>query len=143
MKLNHLFFFSLAAFGAHFAQQPSDVVVIAGKSVTLPCVVIGYRGVVQWTMDGLALGAERDLPGMGCCMLLLCIFRIFHISPESAKKCYFIGWSRYSIVGDHASGEHNLRIEGVELGDDAIYECQATQAALRSQRAHLTVLGEY
>ncbi|XP_069803195.1 kin of IRRE-like protein 2 isoform X3 [Dendropsophus ebraccatus] len=100
------------AFGAHFAQQPSDVVVTAGKSVTLPCVVIGYRGVVQWTMDGLALGAERDLPG----------------------------WSRYSIVGDHTLGEHNLHIEGVELGDDAIYECQATQAALRSQRAHLTVL---
>ncbi|KAM4016157.1 kin of IRRE-like protein 2 isoform 2-T2 [Anomaloglossus baeobatrachus] len=99
-------------FGAHFAQQPSDVVVVAGKSVTLPCVVIGYRGGVQWTMDGLALGAERDLPG----------------------------WSRYSIIGDHTSGEHNLHIEGVELGDDAIFECQATQAALRSQRAHLTVL---
>ncbi|KAM4652881.1 kin of IRRE-like protein 2 [Discoglossus pictus] len=100
------------SYGAHFSQQPSDQVIVAGKSVTLPCVVIGYRGVVQWTMDGLALGAERDLPG----------------------------WSRYSIVGDPALGEHNLHIEGVELGDDAIYECQATQAALRSQRAHLTVL---
>ncbi|XP_063798271.1 kin of IRRE-like protein 2 isoform X2 [Pseudophryne corroboree] len=100
------------SFEAHFAQQPSDQVIVAGKSVTLPCVVIGYRGVVQWTMDGLALGAERDLPG----------------------------WSRYSIIGDHASGEHNLHIEEVELNDDAIYECQATQAALRSQRAHLTVL---
>ncbi|KAM4702998.1 kin of IRRE-like protein 2 [Rhinophrynus dorsalis] len=99
-------------YGAHFSQQPSDHVIVAGKSVTLPCVVIGYRGVVQWTMDGLALGAERDLPG----------------------------WSRYSIVGDPQLGEHNLHIEGVELGDDAIYECQATQAALRSQRAHLTVL---
>ncbi|KAM9299525.1 kin of IRRE-like protein 2 [Gastrophryne carolinensis] len=101
-----------ASFGAHFAQQPSDLVVVAGKSVILPCVVIGYRGTVQWTMDGLALGAERDLPG----------------------------WSRYSIVGDPTSGEHNLQIENVELGDDAIYECQATRAALRSQRAHLSVL---
>ncbi|KAG8431570.1 hypothetical protein GDO86_018140 [Hymenochirus boettgeri] len=63
-------------------------------------------------MDGLALGAERDLPG----------------------------WSRYSVVGDHSLGEHNLHIEAVEIGDDAIYECQATQAALRSQRAHLKVL---
>ncbi|XP_053545811.1 kin of IRRE-like protein 2 [Bombina bombina] len=100
------------SFGAHFSQQPSDQVIVAGNSITLPCVVIGYRGVVQWTMDGLALGAERDLPG----------------------------WSRYSIIGDPAKGEHNLHIEGVELGDDAVYECQATQAALRSQRAHLTVL---
>ncbi|CAH2318283.1 kin of IRRE 2 [Pelobates cultripes] len=98
--------------GAHFSQQPSDQVIVAGKSVTLPCVVVGYRGVVQWTMDGLALGAERDLPG----------------------------WSRYSIIGDPALGEHNLHIESVELNDDAIYECQATQAALRSQRARLTVL---
>lgn len=101
-----------ASFAAHFAQQPSDQVVVAGKSVTLPCIVAGYRGTVQWTMDGLALGAERDLPG----------------------------WSRYSIVGDPGSGEHNLHIENVELSDDAIYECQATQAALRSQRAHLSVL---
>ncbi|XP_041426592.1 kin of IRRE-like protein 1 [Xenopus laevis] len=100
------------SFGAHFSQQPSDKVIVAGKSVTLPCVVIGYRGVVQWTMDGLALGAERDLPG----------------------------WSRYSVVGEPSLGEHNLHIEGVELSDDAIYECQATQAALRSQRARLTVL---
>ncbi|KAM8927868.1 kin of IRRE-like protein 2 [Pelodytes ibericus] len=100
------------SYGAHFSQQPSDQVIVAGKSITLPCVVIGYRGVVQWTMDGLALGAERDLPG----------------------------WSRYSIIGDPGLGEHNLHIEGVELNDDAIYECQATQAALRSQRAHLTVL---
>ncbi|XP_075462255.1 kin of IRRE-like protein 2 [Ascaphus truei] len=100
------------SYGAHFSQQPSDQVIVAGKSVILPCVVIGYRGVVQWTMDGLALGAERDLPG----------------------------WSRYSVTGDPALGEHNLHIEGVELSDDAIYECQATQAALRSQRARLTVL---
>ncbi|MEE6525377.1 hypothetical protein FKM82_025333 [Ascaphus truei] len=103
-----------AGYGAHFSQQPSDQVIVAGKSVILPCVVIGYRGVVQWTMDGLALGAERDLPG----------------------------WSRYSVTGDPALGEHNLHIEGVELGDDAIYECQATQAALRSQRARLTVLSK-
>uniref|UniRef100_A0A8C5QY42 Ig-like domain-containing protein n=1 Tax=Leptobrachium leishanense TaxID=445787 RepID=A0A8C5QY42_9ANUR len=100
------------SYGAHFSQQPSDQVIVSGKSVTLPCVVVGYRGVVQWTMDGLALGAERDLPG----------------------------WSRYSIVGDRTLGEHNLHIEAVELGDDAIYECQATQAALRSQRAHLSVM---
>ncbi|XP_061452607.1 kin of IRRE-like protein 2 [Rhineura floridana] len=49
-------------------------------------------------------------------------------------------WSRYSIVGDASAGQHNLRIDYAELDDDAVYECQATQAALRSQRAKLTVL---
>ncbi|KAH0631319.1 hypothetical protein JD844_005606 [Phrynosoma platyrhinos] len=89
-----------------------DQVIVSGQSVTLACVVMGYRGMVQWTKDGLALGGERDLPG----------------------------WSRYSIVGDASAGQHNLRIDYAELDDDAIYECQATQAALRSQRAKLTVL---
>uniref|UniRef100_H9GNB0 Ig-like domain-containing protein n=1 Tax=Anolis carolinensis TaxID=28377 RepID=H9GNB0_ANOCA len=89
-----------------------DQVIVSGQSVTLACVVMGYRGMVQWTKDGLALGGERDLPG----------------------------WSRYSIVGDASAGQHNLRIDYAELDDDAVYECQATQAALRSQRAKLTVL---
>lgn len=48
---------------AYFSQQPQDQVVVSGHSVTLPCVIVGYRGMVQWTKDGLALGGERDLPG--------------------------------------------------------------------------------
>uniref|UniRef100_A0A8C5B011 Kirre like nephrin family adhesion molecule 3, like n=1 Tax=Gadus morhua TaxID=8049 RepID=A0A8C5B011_GADMO len=79
----------------------------------MPCVIVGYRGMVQWTKDGLALGGERDLPG---------------------------SWTRYSLLGDPLSGEHSLQIDGAELADDAAYECQATQAALRSHRAKLTVL---
>jgi len=51
---------------AYFSQQPQDQVVVAGQSVTLPCVIVGYRGMVQWTKDGLALGGERDLPGKSC-----------------------------------------------------------------------------
>eukprot|EP00064_Thunnus_orientalis_P003252 superscaffoldBa00000257_g3261 len=97
---------------AYFSQQPQDQVVVAGQSVTLPCVIVGYRGMVQWTKDGLALGGERDLPG----------------------------WTRYSLMGDPLSGEHSLLIDSAELADDAVYECQATQAALRSHRAKLTVL---
>uniref|UniRef100_A0A8C5AFT6 Kirre like nephrin family adhesion molecule 3, like n=1 Tax=Gadus morhua TaxID=8049 RepID=A0A8C5AFT6_GADMO len=100
------------AHAAYFSQQPQDQVVVAGQSVTLPCVIVGYRGMVQWTKDGLALGGERDLPG----------------------------WTRYSLLGDPLSGEHSLQIDGAELADDAAYECQATQAALRSHRAKLTVL---
>lgn len=51
--------------GAYFSQEPEDQVVVAGQAVTLPCVIVGYQGMVQWTKDGLALGGERDLPGTG------------------------------------------------------------------------------
>ncbi|XP_048357156.1 kin of IRRE-like protein 2 isoform X5 [Sphaerodactylus townsendi] len=107
-----LSYFAPTGLAAYFFQQPMDQVIVSGQSVTLACVVMGYRGMVQWTKDGLALGGERDLPG----------------------------WPRYSIVGDASAGQHNLRIDYAELDDDAVYECQATQAALRSQRAKLTVL---
>lgn len=46
-----------------FAQQPQDLVVVAGQPVTLPCTIPGYRGVVLWIKDGLALGVGRDLSG--------------------------------------------------------------------------------
>lgn len=45
-------------------------------------------------------------------------------------------------MGDPVSGEHSLLIDSVDLEDDAVYECQATQAGLRSHRAKLTVLGK-
>lgn len=52
------------------------------------------------------------------------------------------GYPRYTVIGDHSSGEHHLRIQRVELMDDAVFECQAVQAAMRSRPARLTVLGE-
>lgn len=75
-----------------------------------------------------------------------------HVSPfRSAKwKCFnqrhdatvcVAGYPRYTVVGDHSSGEHHLRIQRVELMDDAVFECQAIQAAMRSRPARLTVLG--
>ncbi|XP_058866067.1 kin of IRRE-like protein 3 isoform X1 [Acipenser ruthenus] len=109
-----LLYFSLAGQGvlAMFAQQPQDLVVVAGQPVTLPCAIPGYHGIVLWIKDGLALGVGRDLSG----------------------------YPRYSVVGDHSAGEHHLKIQRVELMDDAIYECQAIQAAMRSRPARLTVL---
>ncbi|KAJ8256350.1 hypothetical protein COCON_G00185020, partial [Conger conger] len=95
-----------------FSQQPQDLVVVAGQPVTLPCSIPGYHGVVLWIKDGLALGVGRDLSG----------------------------YPRYTVVGDHGSGEHHLRIQRVELSDDAVFECQAIQAAMRSRPARLTVL---
>lgn len=59
-----LSFLAATTQAAYFSQQPQDQVVISGQSVTLPCVIVGYRGMVQWTKDGLALGGERDLPGI-------------------------------------------------------------------------------
>ncbi|KAI4879254.1 hypothetical protein NFI96_012458, partial [Prochilodus magdalenae] len=97
---------------AMFSQQPQDLVVVAGQPVTLPCSIPGYHGVVLWIKDGLALGVGRDLSG----------------------------YPRYTVVGDHSSGEHHLRIQRVELTDDAVFECQAIQAAMRSRPARLTVL---
>ncbi|XP_039619983.1 kin of IRRE-like protein 3 isoform X1 [Polypterus senegalus] len=97
---------------AMFSQQPQDLVVVAGQPVTLPCSIPGYHGIVLWIKDGLALGVGRDLSG----------------------------YPRYSVVGDHSAGEHHLKIQRVELMDDADYECQAIQAALRSRPARLTVL---
>ncbi|XP_007953083.1 kin of IRRE-like protein 2 [Orycteropus afer afer] len=96
----------------HFLQQPEDLVVLLGDEAQLPCALGAYWGLVQWTKDGLALGGDRDLPG----------------------------WSRYWIAGNAASGQHNLHIRPVELEDEALYECQATQAGLRSRPAQLHVL---
>lgn len=39
------------------------MVVLLGEEARLPCALGAYRGLVQWTKDGLALGGERDLPG--------------------------------------------------------------------------------
>uniref|UniRef100_A0A672IV47 Kirre like nephrin family adhesion molecule 3 n=1 Tax=Salarias fasciatus TaxID=181472 RepID=A0A672IV47_SALFA len=97
---------------AMFSQQPQDLVVVAGQPVTLPCSIPGYQGVVLWIKDGLALGVGRDLSG----------------------------YPRYTVIGDHSSGEYHLRIQHVELMDDSVFECQAVQAAMRSRPARLTVL---
>ncbi|EMP29607.1 Kin of IRRE-like protein 3 [Chelonia mydas] len=95
-----------------FTQQPQDQVVIAGQPVTLLCAIPEYNGIVLWIKDGLALGVGRDLSS----------------------------YPRYLVVGDHLSGEHHLKILRADLQDDAIYECQAIQAAIRSRPARLTVL---
>ncbi|XP_014863679.1 kin of IRRE-like protein 3 isoform X4 [Poecilia latipinna] len=94
-----------------FSQQPQDVVAVAGQPVTLECTIPGYHGIVLWIKDGLALGVGRDLSG----------------------------YPRYTVIGDHGSGQHHLRIQRVELMDDAVFECQAVQAAMRSRPARLTV----
>uniref|UniRef100_A0A8C0BWX7 Kirre like nephrin family adhesion molecule 1 n=1 Tax=Buteo japonicus TaxID=224669 RepID=A0A8C0BWX7_9AVES len=63
--------------------------------------------------------------------------RPLHVDPPHAVLA---AWPRYRIVGTADSGQYNLEITDAELSDDAVYECQATEAALRSRRAKLTVL---
>uniref|UniRef100_A0AAV2J931 Ig-like domain-containing protein n=1 Tax=Knipowitschia caucasica TaxID=637954 RepID=A0AAV2J931_KNICA len=99
---------------AVFTQQPTDLVVVAGQPVTLPCSIPGYHGMVLWLRDGMALGVNRDMSG----------------------------YPRYDIVGDHSKGEYHLLIQRTDIQDDAHFECQAIQAAMRSRRAQLTVLGK-
>ncbi|XP_064494757.1 kin of IRRE-like protein 1 [Pseudopipra pipra] len=95
-----------------FVEEPEDQTVVAGQRIVLSCVVLNYSGIVQWTKDGLALGMGQGLKA----------------------------WPRYRVVGTADSGQYNLEISDAELSDDAAYECQATEAALRSRRARLTVL---
>ncbi|KAL1266317.1 hypothetical protein QQF64_001992 [Cirrhinus molitorella] len=95
-----------------FIQQPHDLVVVAGQTVTLPCSITGYDGMVLWVKDGLALGVNRDMSG----------------------------YPRYDVTGDHSKGEYHLLIQRTELTDDGSFECQAIQAATRSRPARLTVL---
>ncbi|NP_001428181.1 kin of IRRE-like protein 3 isoform 4 precursor [Homo sapiens] len=95
-----------------FSQQPQDQVVVSGQPVTLLCAIPEYDGFVLWIKDGLALGVGRDLSS----------------------------YPQYLVVGNHLSGEHHLKILRAELQDDAVYECQAIQAAIRSRPARLTVL---
>ncbi|XP_068109619.1 kin of IRRE-like protein 1 [Hyperolius riggenbachi] len=94
-----------------FLQEPSDQTVVAGQRVVLSCVVLNYSGIVQWTKDGLALGLGN--------------LKI---------------WPRYQVVGNVDSGQYNLEITNASIYDDANFECQATEAALRSKGAKLTVL---
>lgn len=65
LNVSHLSFTFFRSPGAEatFSQQPQDLVVVAGQPVTLPCTIPGYRGVVLWIKDGLALGVGRDLSG--------------------------------------------------------------------------------
>ncbi|EHH50392.1 hypothetical protein EGM_01213 [Macaca fascicularis] len=104
--------FGFAGTQTRFSQEPADQTVVAGQRAVLPCVLLNYSGIVQWTKDGLALGMGQGLKA----------------------------WPRYRVVGSADAGQYNLEITDAELSDDASYECQATEAALRSRRAKLTVL---
>ncbi|XP_059484778.1 irregular chiasm C-roughest protein-like [Neocloeon triangulifer] len=99
-----------------FAIEPMDQTAIVGSRVTLPCRVENKRGILQWTRDSFALGANRDLSH----------------------------YPRYTMIGSDEEGDYSLDISHVNLEDDAQFECQVAAAPgvafIRSRKATLTVL---
>lgn len=64
----HLSFYPLLVLAlpgtqTRFSQEPADQTVVAGQRAVLPCVLLNYSGIVQWTKDGLALGMGQGLKG--------------------------------------------------------------------------------
>ncbi|XP_063600439.1 irregular chiasm C-roughest protein-like isoform X2 [Penaeus indicus] len=97
-----------------FATMPSHQTAVAGSTVVLPCRVLNFHGLVQWTKDGFGLGTTRDLEG----------------------------FSRYSMIGSDEENDFSLRIVQATLDDDADYQCQVsspTDKPIRSDVAHLTI----
>ncbi|XP_033929421.1 nephrin [Melopsittacus undulatus] len=78
-----------------FVEEPTNGSAALGGEAELRCAVRG--GVAaQWARDGLLLGAP----------------------PTAAHP-------RYRLAGDQTRGQYHLRIRGVQLEDDATFECQA------------------
>uniref|UniRef100_A0A4W3H7H0 Ig-like domain-containing protein n=1 Tax=Callorhinchus milii TaxID=7868 RepID=A0A4W3H7H0_CALMI len=100
-------------FVSSFNEEPESVDVIIGSETILKCAISNYSGLIQWTRDGFALGGT------------------------------LAAWPRYQIIGDQSNGEYHLKITDIELSDDAMFECQATEIAKRSKSAKVTVLSEY
>ncbi|KAJ6639043.1 Irregular chiasm C-roughest protein [Pseudolycoriella hygida] len=99
-----------------FAVEPEDVSAVVGSHVTLPCKVISKHGMLQWTKDDFGLGTHRNLSA----------------------------FERYSMIGNDEDGDFSLKIESVNLDDDAKFQCQVSpsegQPGIRSKFATLTVV---
>ncbi|KAJ6645941.1 Irregular chiasm C-roughest protein [Pseudolycoriella hygida] len=81
-----------------FAVEPEDVSAVVGSHVTLPCKVISKHGMLQWTKDDFGLGTHRNLSA----------------------------FERYSMIGNDEDGDFSLKIESVNLDDDAKFQCQVS-----------------
>ncbi|XP_064595394.1 nephrin-like isoform X2 [Liolophura sinensis] len=83
-----------------FRIRPTNKSVILGQTTILPCEVDNVVGKVQWTLNGFALGFNRDIPG----------------------------YRRYKMLGEESAGEFGLMISDVRLTDDAEFQCQVGPA---------------
>lgn len=80
--------------------------------------------------------------GSDCVQMYLCVCVQCVTTTNMSSNHDVPGYPRYDIVGDHSKGEYHLLIQRTEMQDDAFFECQAIQAAIRSRPARLTVLGK-
>lgn len=81
-----------------FVIEPEDISAVLGSHITLPCRVTSKEGVLQWTKDDFGLGTHRNLSA----------------------------FERYSMVGNDDDGDYSLKIESVDLEDDAKFQCQVS-----------------
>lgn len=81
-----------------FAIEPEDVTAVVGSTVVLQCRVVGRQGVLQWTKDDFGLGAHRNLSA----------------------------FDRYTMIGNDDDGDYSLKIDPVELDDEAKFQCQVS-----------------
>ncbi|KAM9260137.1 nephrin-like [Morus bassanus] len=97
-----------------FLEEPTNGSAVLGAEAELRCTVRG-GGAVQWARGGLLLGTP----------------------PTPAHP-------RYRLAGDPRRGQHHLRIRGVTLDDDDVFECQVGEGNGTEPRASrpalLTVL---
>jgi len=102
-----------------FIEQPQNLTVIEGESVTLKCKIENLGGKVQWSTDGFAMGYKLETIKSYC------------------SKC--------APRGNTNKGEYHLYVEDVELGRYNEFECQVSpdhsnaHQALRA-RATLNVI---
>jgi len=102
-----------------FIEQPQNLTVIEGQSVTLKCKIENLGGKVQWSTDGFAMGYKLETIKSYC------------------SKC--------APRGNTKKGEFHLYVEDVELGRYNEFECQVSpdhsnaHQALRA-RATLNVI---
>jgi len=103
----------------YFKEQPQNLTVIEGESVTLRCTIGHLSGNVQWSADGYAMGYTLEQIQSYC------------------SKC--------SPMGDNRKGEYHLYVRDVEYGRFNDFECQVSpdnqnqHEALRA-KASLNVL---
>lgn len=81
-----------------FVIEPEDVTAVVGSTVILQCRVVGRQGVLQWTKDDFGLGAHRNLSA----------------------------FDRYTMIGNDDDGDYSLKIDPVELDDEARFQCQVS-----------------
>ncbi|XP_070552066.1 adhesion G protein-coupled receptor L2-like isoform X2 [Ptychodera flava] len=112
-----LAFFPPNISGLGLSEQPVSTTVAIGSTVRLNCKVSGKPpgAIVHWMKDAVVItNDDVVIPGDG----------------------------RLSVVGDHTSGEYDLRITDVDGGDTAGYRCSVTESStllIMSNVASVTV----